>query len=1064
MRLIVSCTSALVAAGTILFLAAARVAGAQPFLVKDINDTVTLGSDPANLTNVEGMVFFTACDGVAGCELWKSDGTATGTVRVADLEPGPLGSYPAYLTAVGNIVFFVTRSLEGGRASGLWRSDGTAAGTVRLDVPGLDAASIYGLTGANGLLFFTGADSSTGSELWRSDGTASGTVRVADINPGPAGSWPAHLTAVDGSVFFTAVTDGQGSGLWRSDGTAEGTVFVAPLEAKVSYPTSANGMFFFQGEEPSATELTATTLWRSDGTAAGTFRLGYILPVYENDHSLPVPYFTDVNGTLFFVASDGSGRRLWKSDGTVAGTVPVASSSNVGPDHPRHPAALVAVDGTLFFRATDGTAGSELWRSDGTGAGTIRVADINPGPASSHPSNLTNVNGTLLFVATDASGERALWRSDGTAAGRLAPVTLPSSYDDEDAPNVPLTVADRTAFFAACTASSGCELWRSDGTEGGTQQVTDINTSTPGSDPLDLTAVGGAVFFTAEVAGQGRKLWRSDGTAAGTVRVADVDVKSDTLYLRQLSELTNVGGRLFFVGYEPETGFELWSSDGTTAGTVRITDINPGPASSYPESLTDVDGTLFFLVENGLWKSDGTPGGTVRVADQTLYSPEPFLAHVNGTVFLISGGGLWRSDGTPAGTSLVASLGLDAFGSFPPPTLRSVGGRLFFTGAEPATGAELWTSDGTSAGTIRLTDIMPGPFGSYPDRFADVNGTLYFSAFIGSRAFLRPIFYEIWRSDGTFAGTQRVADIHPGTSSEPWGLTGVNGTLFFAAYAPGGNTELWRSDGTTIGTYPLATFLPGSYLYASPRELTSAGRTLFFVAGDATAGMQLWRSDGTASGTIRVTDIQAPALREEPSGLVVANGFLFFRADDGRHGRELWALPLTTTTTTVTTTTTTTTTLPSSDPPCDGVDGLAAVACVLGQSQPSVCAGQHVRGIERRLDQARKLIDQGVADPLHAQRRVRTAIKILKSTAKVMKKKRMSDECATALARIIQDARSGAERWLAGPAAVDPCNNPDRLDSCASCNTTPGCKWCGNHCVGVDECCGTICEGIVNCD
>src|SRR5688572_17637431 len=67
------------------------------------------------------------------------------------------------------------------------------------------------------------------------------------------------------------------------------------------------------------------------------------------------------------------------------------------------PSSLTNVNGVLFFVATDGTNGTELWKSDSTLAGTVLVKDIRPGSSSSGPGGLTNVNGVLYFAATDGT-------------------------------------------------------------------------------------------------------------------------------------------------------------------------------------------------------------------------------------------------------------------------------------------------------------------------------------------------------------------------------------------------------------------------------------------------------------------------------------------------------------------------------------------------------------------------------------------------------------------------------------------------------------------------------------
>ncbi len=227
-------------------------------------------------------------------------------------------------------------------------------------------------TNVNGTLFFVANDGTTGRELWKSNGTAAGTILVKDIFPGVGGSSPSFLTNVNGTLFFMA-----------NDGT------------------------------------TGWELWKSNGTALGTTLVKDINP--GGDSSILFPSFgvlTNVNGTLFFVANDGTtGGELWKSDGTTIGTTLVKDIRPGSSVNDPWPGGLTNVNGTLFFVANDGTTGGELWKSDGTTIGTTLVKDIRPVFASSELRWLTNVNGTLFFVANDGTTGPELWKSDGTTIG-----------------------------------------------------------------------------------------------------------------------------------------------------------------------------------------------------------------------------------------------------------------------------------------------------------------------------------------------------------------------------------------------------------------------------------------------------------------------------------------------------------------------------------------------------------------------------------------------------------------------------------------------------------------------
>src|SRR5262245_9309086 len=306
-------------------------------LVKDIRPGNSpygypFGSNPRELTDVGDRLFFSADDGVTGRELWRSNGRATGTVLVKDIFPGsspygsPYGSNPEHLAAVGGRLFFAARDPEHGVE--LWKSDGTARGTVLVaDIrPGSSPdGSPYGsypveLTAAKGKVLFAADDGEHGQELWVSNGTARGTDLVRDIRPGDTGSFPDQLVEVKGTLFFTADDGVNGREVWKSNGRARGTALVKDINpgSAGSYPaslTDIRGTLYFSADDG----FHGQELWKSNGTAAGTVLVADVnlAGLGSNPNQ-----FVGSNGITFFVADDGlHGSEVWKSDGTEAGTV-----------------------------------------------------------------------------------------------------------------------------------------------------------------------------------------------------------------------------------------------------------------------------------------------------------------------------------------------------------------------------------------------------------------------------------------------------------------------------------------------------------------------------------------------------------------------------------------------------------------------------------------------------------------------------------------------------------------------------------------------------------------------
>ena len=203
----------------------------------------------------------------------------------------------------------------------------------------------------------------------------------------------------------------------------------------------------------------------------------------------------------------------------------------------------------------------------------------------------------------------------------------------------------------------------------------------------------------------------------------------------------------------------MWKSDGTTAETVLVKDINPGTGNS------------------------GTP---------TSASP---MAYSGGLVYLVANNGpngneVWRSDGTEAGTFLLKDI--NPLTTFIPFNLTAFEGGVVFGEFSDVFGTEIWKSDGTTAGTVLLKDITPGPSGTpFLAGFAVFENKLYF-----------PAASDLWTSDGTEAGTTRLFDFGPGQVNTSVLIPSGPGEqlLFFRATDVTTGIELWKTDGTQDGT------------------------------------------------------------------------------------------------------------------------------------------------------------------------------------------------------------------------------------------------------------------------
>lgn len=457
---------------------------------------------------------------------------------------------------------------------------------------------------------------------------------------------------------------------------------------------------------------------------------------------------------------------LWVTDGTAAGTTKYAPNVKLDTS-----LSVVFYKNKIYFAGQDTSRGSELWVTNGTAAGTKLIKNIYSGKKSSAPRSFFVFKNVIYFFASTAENGKELWKSDGTAAGTVLVKDINPGAGSSYINSTYFFTNNSILYFVANHGTYGAELWKTDGTSGGTVLVKDINPNAGSSNPSGFTPLGNLVIFSADNGTTGQELWKTDGTSAGTQLVKDIASSFPGLGSSP-SQFFKFKNKLYFTAIDFITyGIEMWVTDGTTAGTTLVKDINPGVNSGAPLLVNAVIFNNKFCFSatssaNGteLWSSNGTAAGTTLLKD--------------------------INPGTASSSPLIMPdyVGGDSSGG-PHKTLFK--GKIFFQANNGTTGTELWITGGTEANTKLVKDIRPGSPASLPSDFNYFYTTtnFYFSANDGSTGL------ELWQSNGTGGGTKIVKDINPGaTGSAPFLLYVIlnNQLLFTANNGDNAKSDLYK--------------------------------------------------------------------------------------------------------------------------------------------------------------------------------------------------------------------------------------------------------------------------------
>jgi len=461
---------------------------------------------------------------------------------------------------------------------------------------------------------------------------------------------------------------------------------------------------------------------------------------------------------------------------------------------------------------------------------------------------------TLTCTATVASEQQSFQASVEVRAIEMVKDLGPSDTDVE----LWQDTFGRLAFFVT-EGKEDATLWTTDHTGQNLRELLSLPRSSASSSrgatitPLSARLDTGIFFIVEDHLDSG--LWFTDGTVAGTTRLSSYTPEEQQVFIPRGSALA------YMVLQDGIHGAEPWASDGTLAGTRLLADVKPGPSSSGARFSSD---------------------------PEDLFGDEVIFVANDG----VHGFEMWRTDGTSQNTSMLFDFAQGAAsGVFFPP--RVAGPSLLFIGESPMFGGEVHVSDGTLAGTRIVLDIAQGPASGVNRDFLQRVGERFL--FYGTNATSGE---ELWTTDGTVQNTEILVEVTagsaPGYVSWTSEVEGSDRVLFVAGLGPA--RRLWSSDGTPQGTAAITgdATTPFAFDKASWKDALFFDGMIYFLVDDDVHGKQIWRSDGTEVGTSMLQWPAPSALPEgypddgSPRELVVYNGFLHFTADDGVNGRELW--------------------------------------------------------------------------------------------------------------------------------------------------------------------------------
>ncbi|MFN0031720.1 MAG: ELWxxDGT repeat protein [Flavobacteriales bacterium] len=548
------------------------------------------------------------------------------------------------------------------------------------------------------------------------------------------------------------------------------------------------------------------------------------------------------------------------------------------------PGERIEFNGVLYFSYTDIYHGRELWRSDGTDEGTYLLADINPEEASSNPREFVVFNNQLLFIVDMPVSGTEIWTTDGefltaheeveVAANTVyrelthlavldETLFITQEYDEID-PNHETGIykyeaGDLQATFFYDFPDVGAsydtgnlayvvngklliqhfdeffneEWWSTDGIT--MTYLTEIQYGAGYQQYLvhnDKLYFSKVVYDFSDVI---YELWVTDGTPLGTYAVYSISTLLALEY-EWAFELTVLGDYVYFKGFAYDSGYELWRSDGTIAGTDLFADLSPDiEFGTYPIELEAFNGHVYFI--------------------------QP----------LEDGAAIWRTNGTLVGTQIWMT-DLPNNGGTNYRDFQACGGHMYLQAYDQNAEDTFWRTDGSVGGTVMLDfpiDLYLAPLFLYA-------GQCMFTENAPSEL---PHYYRIHESTGVITMVEENNYVGLFDGSDAHDFVKTSNAFYFIGDHYDYEDEVWATDGTEAGTHLTKDIVTGEDS-SLPKDLTASGDKVYFKATTYLHGEEMWRSDGSDAGTFRLTDINAGTASSNINNMAACNDFVYFTANN----------------------------------------------------------------------------------------------------------------------------------------------------------------------------------------